>query len=581
MTRTSLNKLLASVIIWLAGTGVGLAQGHDYVFTGSVAFDDIGDYLLFDFDVPEGTTKIYVSYSYAPSAYSSANPSADRLLWAEWYFNSPDALVSDVIDIGLYDPDGFRGWSGSNKSSFTVALSSEHTTDSYTPGEMTPGTWQVELGIGFCMPGHVLNYTVNVDLSTEEVGEPFQPPDFTPVVLSPVARWYKGELHCHSTHSDGSRTLAEIYEFAYSIGLDFIAVTDHNAVSHHLYIPVLQDEYSDMLLLHGGEVTSYKGHFNAYNVTDYNDYHGTAPGYDINAVIDSIHERDGYMAPNHPRHPLIPLPGTFYGWGWGYADTDWSTVDYFEGVNGPSRVFGLIPNPLNAFAIHWWNRLQNEGFAVSMEGGSDDHQGGQGSGDTYSPIGSPTAVVYAEELSAVGILEGLKAGHAFVMTEGPDGPEIYLTASSGGNTAIIGDGIEGDYIDVNAEVLRGKRDKLTLYLNGTPIPGYANLPVDDNDFTLTFSIAPDSASRVHAELYDGLILKAITNPIFIAPAPADDDATPADDDSTPADDDSMPADDDSAPMDDDATPTDDDQVDDDAGEDDEDGADDRDVGCGC
>lgn len=42
----------------------------------------------------------------------------------------------------------------------------------------------------------------------------------------------KADLHMHSTVSDGSFTIPELIEFAKKKGLDAIAVTDHDTVSH-------------------------------------------------------------------------------------------------------------------------------------------------------------------------------------------------------------------------------------------------------------------------------------------------------------------------------------------------------------
>jgi len=42
-----------------------------------------------------------------------------------------------------------------------------------------------------------------------------------------LAQWYKGIIHCHSTYSDGSVSLDEIWQEGSRLGLDFIFMTDH------------------------------------------------------------------------------------------------------------------------------------------------------------------------------------------------------------------------------------------------------------------------------------------------------------------------------------------------------------------
>lgn len=50
-----------------------------------------------------------------------------------------------VIDLGLRDPQGQRGWSGGNKDRFTVGNISA--TPSYRAGPIQPGEWKLILGI--------------------------------------------------------------------------------------------------------------------------------------------------------------------------------------------------------------------------------------------------------------------------------------------------------------------------------------------------------------------------------------------------------------------------------------------------
>ena len=53
----------------------------------------------------------------------------------------------------------------------------------------------------------------------------------------PGRRWLAGDLHMHTVHSDGVMTVPELARFAAGRGLDFIAVTDHNTISHHAELP--------------------------------------------------------------------------------------------------------------------------------------------------------------------------------------------------------------------------------------------------------------------------------------------------------------------------------------------------------
>ena len=65
-----------------------------------------------------------------------------------------------VLDLGCFDPaGGFRGWSGAARSEFTVA--DDWATPGYLPGPLTPGAWQVAMGL-HRVPPEGLAWTVTV-----------------------------------------------------------------------------------------------------------------------------------------------------------------------------------------------------------------------------------------------------------------------------------------------------------------------------------------------------------------------------------------------------------------------------------
>lgn len=62
------------------------------------------------------------------------------------------------------------------------------------------------------------------------------------------ARFYKGNLHCHTTESDGCKTPEEAIEIYRAMGYDFLALTDHRVLSEPTHLD------GDMLLLAGLEM---------------------------------------------------------------------------------------------------------------------------------------------------------------------------------------------------------------------------------------------------------------------------------------------------------------------------------------
>ncbi len=77
------------------------------ILRGTVTGRDLHTYKMLPFDVPPGTRRITVLFSQTGRAEKT------------------------VIDLGLFDPERFRGWSGSNKNWFTV--SEVDATSSYLP----------------------------------------------------------------------------------------------------------------------------------------------------------------------------------------------------------------------------------------------------------------------------------------------------------------------------------------------------------------------------------------------------------------------------------------------------------------
>src|SRR5215470_16706152 len=49
--------------------------------------------------------------------------------------------------------------------------------------------------------------------------------------FSRPGRWYRGVWHCHTTESDGARSVEDVVAWYAGRGYDFLAITDHNRVT--------------------------------------------------------------------------------------------------------------------------------------------------------------------------------------------------------------------------------------------------------------------------------------------------------------------------------------------------------------
>lgn len=64
--------------------------------------------------------------------------------------------------------------------------------------------------------------------------QPFEIDNLANIVNNPYetsGTWYKGQLHCHSTGSDGELTPEEVVNWYMSNGYHFLAITDHNRIT--------------------------------------------------------------------------------------------------------------------------------------------------------------------------------------------------------------------------------------------------------------------------------------------------------------------------------------------------------------
>jgi PHP domain len=305
------------------------------------------------------------------------------------------------LDLGVFDPAGFRGWSGGARSGFVITPAAA--TPGYLPGELPAGEWRVILGL-YRVPAGGVDFTLDVRLGAA-APPPAPPPRPLParpgrraLPAAPGRRWLAGDLHAHTVHSDGALTVDELACLARGRGLDFLAVTDHNTVSHHAELAAAAAR-TGVLLVAGQEVTTDTGHANCLGGVGWVDFRGAADDWLAAAAAGG-----GLLSLNHPvlpgdvgwRRPLrrrAPLVEVWH-WTWDGAD----------------------PAPLA-----WWRA--RGGVPV---GGSDYHRPGEG----IAP-GGPTTWVQAEDDDVLG---ALAAGRVALAAD-PTGPVVLR---HGGDVLVAG-----------------------------------------------------------------------------------------------------------------------------------------------
>lgn len=359
-------------------------------------------YTYIPFDVPSHAVRINVSYQY------------DR------------ADGANTIDIGLFDarstgsdtdPRGFRGWSGGRRSEFFV--SRDQATPGYLRGALPAGKWRVILGLYRIAPAGV-DVSLKVEVETTDHGSPnasgasrksdlsTTSAQATQVVAGSTTRsssakqiprrgwrWWKGDLHMHTVHSDGNWTVAELISSARNTGLDFIVITDHNTASHHEEIDRLSNGSRQPLVLRGEEITTYGGHTNAWGLPagtwiDFRARPGDSSR--IANIAAQAHRAGALISINHP----FVLCG---GCSWSY-DASARDFDSIEVWNGP---WDFTDEP----AVKMWDKILQGGRRITAIASSDSHR-------PDTPIGKPTTHVAANELSQPSILKAIRMGHVYL-----------------------------------------------------------------------------------------------------------------------------------------------------------------------
>jgi len=453
-------------------------------------------YIYLPFQVPTGARQVHVSYSHSDPV------------------NAPFGMgPGNTVDIGIFDSrghdfltaPGFRGWSGAARSEFSIGW--REATPGYIPGPLFPGEWNVMLGIPRIEPQGVrydVEITLDVDDNSESPSEELDTAAHVPAAPAGPSRWVKGDLHCHTLHSDGANSVEEIVRNAIEKRLDFLAVTDHNTTTHHKELRRLSD--LPIILIPGEEVTTYWGHANTWGLREWIEYR-CADDESMAAVREYVLRQGAMISINHPKS--IGPPWLFKGWE-GYP--------CMEVWQAPWRFH-------NWESLQRWDGMLQRGQRVVAVGGSDTHSIPPAPSRHPHGIGNPTTWVYAEGgASEETILDGIRKGHVTV-SDAPDGPQLTLRADEDGDgdyEKLPGDTVaapEGKRVRFRVDTYGGMDRRLWIVVDGQPID---IIPLDQVESTFSFTLELSGRSYVRAELRGfrgrperGEVIWAMTNPIWL------------------------------------------------------------------
>jgi hypothetical protein len=415
-----------------------------------------------------------------------------------------------VLDLGLADPFRFRGQSGGNKSHFTI--SDTDATPSYLPGAIPPGRWKILVSVPNIRPSVTSRYRAEIWFNS-----PLDDSSFTEQPLNANAGWYRGDLHMHDAHSDGSCPsqsgksvpcpLFLTIEAAVRRGLDFIAITDHNATSQYDDERELQPYFDKTLLIPGRELTTFHGHANEWGTTRFIDYRvGTPQVPTVNSMFRAARILGAIVSINHPEAPTGEI---CMGCGWNPSPpADMSLVTSIEVVNGAGRP-----------ATRFWEDQLRRGYRLTAVGGSDNHHG-LWPPDHPASVGDPTTVIYAENLSVAALLNGIRSGHVFIDVTGSRNRFLDLTAHAGRASALMGSTLgvsAGRSVSLDLRVANSSGAVVHWFLDGAESSALPPQTVSSADETLHAQWISDGTRhwiRAEARDNDNRVL-LLGNPVYL------------------------------------------------------------------
>lgn len=214
------------------------------------------------------------------------------------------------------------------------------------------------------------------------------------IIVDSSQKYYRGNMHVHTTASDGKKSPAECVELYRSLGYDFLAITDHWRLNE-------EAQAGDMLVMRGTE------------------YDFDIPGQALHIVGVFPAGADPRIIRDDPPNEAIARINRAGGVAI-LAHPAWSmnTLEVMLKLGGVcgAEIFNAVSGfPWGNDRSHSGTQLDicaNHGRLFGLVAGDDTHH-------YTGEAGSGWTMVQAEELSAEAIIDALRRG-AFYATQGPE-----------------------------------------------------------------------------------------------------------------------------------------------------------------
>ena len=223
-------------------------------------------------------------------------------------------------------------------------------------------------------------------------------------------RWYKGNLHTHTTQSDGDSTPDEVARWYKENRYQFLVLSDHNYLTEVTGLNGIMAASERFLLIPGEEVTSQFNqspvHVNGYNLTRLvAPSRGDSVVETIQRNVDAIREVGGLPSINHPN----------FRWAFGSRELlQVRDCRLFEVYNGHPTVYNRGGGGGESLD-EMWDVLLTAGRRIYGIAVDDAHRFKEFRKDLSNP-GKGWVMARAPSLSTEGIMAALQAGDFYAST---------------------------------------------------------------------------------------------------------------------------------------------------------------------
>ncbi len=228
-------------------------------------------------------------------------------------------------------------------------------------------------------------------------------------------RWYKGNLHTHTTRSDGAFSPKDTVALYAALGMDFLALTDHRQFAD---FAAMDEKLGDLLLIPGVEADiNFEDAFKCHHMVALAPDTGFAGGFahgdpvdlgrpakgpaDGQALIDYLNAKGCAVFLAHPV----------------WSRTELSDFVDFQGLVGMEvyNHFCYYDGNTSTASVYWDSLLRRGKRVWGLA--TDDyhrHSGARNAGGGWIAVNAP-------ELSARAVVDAIREGRFYASS----GPEIY------------------------------------------------------------------------------------------------------------------------------------------------------------